>query len=189
MNDEYFRATEAYETVQGLADLVNMTLQDDDVQDFDVRWDHALLSVSEMPSDPILEGLYNPKLPNSAQLRTVMALYDQEVARDNGTPNCQQLNTAVKHRIDQMMRNRNFKARNDVVERMSVTKSQKENTANVEGKVGECFQWKSQRQSSKGDSCSFSHEPQACGNSLASHSTIKQTDGKGQKFSVWKNWN
>ena len=33
------------------------TVQNDDVQDFDVRWDHALLSVSEMPSDPILEGL------------------------------------------------------------------------------------------------------------------------------------
>ena len=41
---EYFRATGAYATVQGLADLVSMTLQDDDVQDFDVRWDHALLS-------------------------------------------------------------------------------------------------------------------------------------------------
>ena len=39
-----------------------MTLQNDDVQDFDVRWDHALLSVSEMPSDPILEGLYKSKL-------------------------------------------------------------------------------------------------------------------------------
>ena len=106
MNDEYFRATGAYETVQRLADLVSMTLQIDDVQDFDVRWDHALLSVSEMPSDPILEGLYKSKLPNSGQLRTVMALYDQEVARDNGTPNCQQLNTAVKHHIYQMMRNR-----------------------------------------------------------------------------------
>ena len=39
---EHFRATGAYETVQRLADLVSMTLQNDDVQDFDVRWDHAL---------------------------------------------------------------------------------------------------------------------------------------------------
>ena len=122
---EYFRATEAYATVQGLADLVSMTLRNDDVQDFDVRWDHALLSVSEMPSDPILEGLYKSKLQNSAQLRTVMALCDQEVAPNDGTPNYQQLKTAVKLHIDQMMRNRNFKARNDVVERCSVTKSQK----------------------------------------------------------------
>ena len=103
--------------------LVSMTLQNDDVQDFDVR---ALLSVSEMPSDPILEGLYKSKLQNSGQLRTVMALSDQEVARNNGTPNYQQLKTAVKLQIDQMMRNRNFEARNDVVERGSVTKSQKQ---------------------------------------------------------------
>ena len=58
-----------------------------------------LLSVSEMPSDPILEGLYKSKLQNSAQLRTVMALSDQEVARNNGTPNYQQLKTAVKLHI------------------------------------------------------------------------------------------
>ena len=38
--------------------------------------------------------------------------------------NDQQLKTAVKLHIDQMMRNRNFKTRNDVVERGSVTKSQ-----------------------------------------------------------------
>ena len=56
MDDEYVRATGAYEAVQGLADLVTMTLQNDNVQDFDVRWDHAQLSVSEMLSLAILEG-------------------------------------------------------------------------------------------------------------------------------------
>ena len=39
-----------------------MSLQNDDVQDFDVRLDHALLSVSEMTSDAILEGLHKSKL-------------------------------------------------------------------------------------------------------------------------------
>ena len=88
---EFFRATRVNKTVQGPADLVSMTLQNDDVQDFDVRWDHAPLSVNEMPSDPILEGLYKSKLQNFAQLRPVMALYDQEVARNNGTPNNQKI--------------------------------------------------------------------------------------------------
>ena len=44
------------------------------------------------------------------------------------------------------------------MERGAVTKSQKGKKAYVEGKVGECFQWKSNAQCSKGDSCSFSHE-------------------------------
>ena len=45
MIDEYVRATGAFETVQGLADLVSVALQNAEVQDFDVRWDHARLSI------------------------------------------------------------------------------------------------------------------------------------------------
>ena len=63
-----------------------------------------------------------------------------------------------------MMRTRNFRARNDVVERGSVTKSQKGKEAYVEMKVGECFQWKAHGQCSRGDSCNFSHDPRAPGN-------------------------
>ena len=44
-----------------------------------------------------------------------MALYDQEVARNNGTPNYQQFETAVKLHSDQTMRNRNFRVRHKVV--------------------------------------------------------------------------
>ena len=80
----YFRATRAYEAVQGLSDLFTFSLQNDDAQDFDVRWDQALLSASEMPSDVILEGLYKSKVQNSVQLQTVLALFGQETARNNG---------------------------------------------------------------------------------------------------------
>ena len=61
--------------------MFSVRLQNDDVQDFDVRWDQALLSASDMPSDVILEGLCMSKLENSVQLQTVVALYDQETAR------------------------------------------------------------------------------------------------------------
>ena len=94
-----------------------------------------------------------------------------------------------------MIRNHNFRVRNDVVERGSVTKSQKENKACVEKKVIECFQWKAHGQCSTGDSCSFSHDPLASGNkgngqgrkgrssSPASHSKAKRTDGEEHKSS------
>ena len=59
-----------------LWDLFNTRWQNDDVQDFDVRWDQALLSASGMPSDVILEGLYKWKLQDSVQLQTVLALYE-----------------------------------------------------------------------------------------------------------------
>ena len=74
---KYFRATGAstgaYGAVQGLTELLTFCLQHDDVQDFDTRWDHALLKVSEMPSFAILEGIYKSRLQNSAQLQAVTA--------------------------------------------------------------------------------------------------------------------
>ena len=86
---EYCRATGVFDAVQGLSTLFSIILQHDDVQDFDVRWDHALLSVSEVPSDVILERLYKSRLENSVQLQTLLALHDQETARSK-EPNYQQ---------------------------------------------------------------------------------------------------
>ena len=39
---QYFRATGASDAVEGLADSFTVSLQNDDVQDLDVKWDHAL---------------------------------------------------------------------------------------------------------------------------------------------------
>ena len=75
--------------------------------------------------------MYKSKLEDSVQLQTVMALCDQEMARAK-EPNYLKLKTAVKLHIDQLMRTRNFRVRNDVVERGSVTKSQKGKKAYVE---------------------------------------------------------
>ena len=47
---EHFRATRAYEAVQGLSDLFTIRLHNDDVQDFALRWDQAPLSASETPT-------------------------------------------------------------------------------------------------------------------------------------------
>ena len=157
---EHFRATGACEAVQGLSDSFSFSLQNDDVQDFDVRWDQALLSASDVPSNVILEGLYKSKLQDSVQLQTVLALCDQETVRNNGQTNYVRLKTAVKLHIDQMMRTRNFRVRSDVVERGAVTKSEKGKKANVERKVGKYFQWKAHGQRSKGNSCSFGHDKQ-----------------------------
>ena len=65
MIHEQFRTTGAYEAVQRLSNLFSISLQSDDVLDFYVRWDHALLSASQMSSDKILEGPYKSKLEKS----------------------------------------------------------------------------------------------------------------------------
>ena len=40
-----------------LADLFSVTSRDDNIREFDTRWDEVLLSMSKLPSDDILESL------------------------------------------------------------------------------------------------------------------------------------
>ena len=60
------------------SDLFSISSHGDDIQDFDTRWDQALLSTSEVPNDSILESLYKMRLRQSVQLQTVLAMYEEE---------------------------------------------------------------------------------------------------------------
>ena len=95
---EHFRAIGA---VQGLSDLFNIRLQNDIVQDFDVRWDKALQSASETPTEMVLDGLHKSTLQVSVQPQSVLALHDQETTRNNGQPSCQRLKASVRLHVDQ----------------------------------------------------------------------------------------
>ena len=75
-----FRATGAH------ADLFSVTLHDDNIQEFDARWDEVLLSMSKIPSDEILESLYKLRIRESDQLKTVLELYDMEIHRKTSVP-------------------------------------------------------------------------------------------------------
>ena len=74
-----FRVTGAHHTVLDYADLFSVALHDDKIQKLDTRWDEVLLSMSKIPSDDILESLYKLRICESAQLKTVLELYDMEI--------------------------------------------------------------------------------------------------------------
>ena len=93
------------------ADLFSVTLRDDNVQDFDTRWDEVLLPMSKIPSDDVLVILCKLKIRESDQLKTVLELYDMEIHQNISMPNYQKLKTMVKRSIDQKLRLRNFDAR------------------------------------------------------------------------------
>ena len=66
---DYFRVTGAHDAVLDYADLFSVTLHDDNIQEFDTRWDEVLLSVAKIPSDEILESLYKLRIRESHQLK------------------------------------------------------------------------------------------------------------------------
>ena len=137
--------------------LFSVTLHDDNIQEFDTRWDEVLLSMSKTPSDDILESLYEFTVRGSTQLKTVLDMYDMEIHQKISMPNYQKLKTIVKKSSNQKLRLRNFDARHERIEAGAVVKNRK-GLIGVEGGKGICYQWKEEGQCSKGDQCSFWHE-------------------------------
>ena len=65
--------TGAQEAVLDFTNLFDISSHGDDLQDFDTRWDQALLSTSEVPKDSVLERLYMMRIRESDQIQTVLA--------------------------------------------------------------------------------------------------------------------
>ena len=65
----------AHHTVLDDADLFSATLHEDNIQEFDTRWDEVRLSMSKYPSDDILESLYKLRIREYSQLQTVFCTF------------------------------------------------------------------------------------------------------------------
>ena len=121
---EYFRVIGANDSVENYADLFTVVLRNDDIQDFDSKWDGILLSMTKIPHDDILEGLYKLRIRESGKLMTVLELYDLEIHQKKAGPDYHRLKTMVKRSIEQNLRTKNFEARNGNYETNAVVKNQ-----------------------------------------------------------------
>ena len=148
-NFDYFRVTGTHGTVLNNADLFYVTLHDDNIQEFDTRWDEVLLSMSKIPSNDVLESLYKLRIRESDQLKTVLELYDMENHQKISLPNHQKLKTVVKKRPDQKLRLRNCDARHVRIETGAV------GLRGVQGGKCICYPWKDEGQCSKGKPMQF----------------------------------
>ena len=121
---EYFRVTGANDSVKNYADLFTIVLRNHDIQEFDSTCDGILLSMTKVPPDDILEGLYKLRIRESEKLKTVLELYNLEIHQKKAGLDYHRLKTMVKRRIEQNLRIRNVEARNRIYERSAVVKNQ-----------------------------------------------------------------
>ena len=81
-----------------------------------------------------------------------------EIHQKKAGPDYHRLKTMVKRSIEQDLRIKNFEARNGNYETNAVVKNQ--GTKQREQRsLGDCWQWESNGQCSRGDDCSFRHDP------------------------------
>ena len=103
---EYFGVTGANDSVENFADLFTVSLRNDDIQEFDSKWDGILLLMTKIPPDDILEGLYKLRIRESEKLKTVLDLYNMEIHQKKAGPDYHRLKTKVKRSIEQKFERR-----------------------------------------------------------------------------------
>ena len=162
------RVTGTHDFVENCTDLFTIALRNDDIQDFDSKWDGILLSMTKIPHDHILEGLYELRIRESHKLKTVLELYDLETHQKKLGPDYHRLKTMVNRSIEQEIRNKNFGARSGNFEKNAVVKNQ-ETKQRVQGTLGDCWQWETNGQCVKRDNCSFRHDTNKRGKSSPSN--------------------
>ena len=113
--------------------------------------------MTKITSDDILEGLYKLSIRVYEKLKTVLEVYNVEIHQKKAGPDCHRFKTMVKRSIEQNLRIKNFEARNGNYERNAVVKNQrmKQREQII---LGDCWQWKTNGQCSRGDNCIFRHD-------------------------------
>ena len=111
----------------------------------------------EIPPDDILEELYKLRIRESETLKTVLELYDLEIHQKKIGPDYHRLKTMVKRSIEQEIRKKKFGDRNGNYERNAVVKNSG-TKRRVQRSLGDCWQWETNGQCSRGGNCSFRHD-------------------------------
>ena len=96
-----FRVTGTHVALLDCSNLFSISFRGDDVQGFDTRWDEVSLLIHPVPSDDLLESLYEMCIRGSDQVNTVLDFYEQDVEQDNSQPGYLKLKTVVKRCLDQ----------------------------------------------------------------------------------------
>ena len=163
-------------------DLFTIVLRNDVFQEFDIKWDGILLSMTKIPHDDILEGLYKLRIRKCGKLKTVLELYDLETHQKKLGPDYHRLKAMVKRSIEQEIRNKNFGARSGNFEKNAVVKNQG-TKQRVQRILGDCWQWETNgSMRGKGNNCSFRHDMNKRGKSSPSNpspnSFMRQSERK-----------
>ena len=108
---ENYRVTGVRDIVLDYADLFALTLQNDDVQDFDKRWDEILLPMIKIITYDVLKNSYKLRIREFDQLKTVVELYEMVIHQKVSKPAYQRLKIKVKRTTEQQIKSRNFQAR------------------------------------------------------------------------------
>ena len=155
---EHFRVTGANDSVENYADLFLVVLQNDNIQEFDTKCDEILLSMTQIPSDDILENLYNLRIRESEKVKTVLKLYKYGDSSEESRTWLSQIEDDGKKEVSSRIWERIILRPETEVLKQAPWSRIRGIKQREQRSLGDCWQWKANGQCSKGDNCSFRHD-------------------------------
>ena len=168
---DQFRVTGTHDSVENYTDLFTIGLRNDEFMNSILSGTEYLLSMTKIPHDDILEGLYKLRIRESEKLKTVLELYDLETHQKKLGPDYHRLKATMKRSIQQEIRNKTFGARSGNFEKNAVVKNQG-TKQRVQRILEDCWQWETNGQCAKGSNCSFRHDMNKRGKSSPSNPSL-----------------
>ena len=166
---DHFRVTGTHDSVENYMPTCSLSVYEMTIFGNSIQSGTGiLLSMTKIPPDDILEGLYKLRIRESEKLKTVLELYDLETHQKKLGPDYYRLKTMVKRSIEQEIRIKNFGARSGNFEKNAVVKNQG-TKQRVQRILGDCWHWEPNGQCVKGDNCSFRHDMNKRGKSSPSN--------------------
>ena len=153
---EYFRVTGANDSVENYADLFTIGLRNDDIQEFDSKWDGKVIINDENPTWWYLGRIVQIKNTRVGELKTVLELYDLEIHQKKIGPDHHRLKTMVKRSIEQDIRNKIFAPETEIMKETPWSRIRNKTACTKNS--WRLWQWESNGQCSGGDNCSCRHD-------------------------------
>ena len=103
---DYFRVTGSHDSVENYTDLFTIVLRNDDIQEFDSKWDENIIVYDENPAWWHLGRIVQIKNTRVWETRRpLLELYDLETHQKKLGPDYHRLKAMVKRSIEQEIRN------------------------------------------------------------------------------------
>ena len=170
-------------------ELINVHLRGDNLQQFENDWNNMILNVRSLHEEAFLESVFRKQLEKSEQLKSVMALYQQDYTQRGEKKSYQKLKDMLRVHLEKKLLDKNKNALSNNLDGKALAGNKgggkKNGQPSDNARTGDCRQWRNEGKCSRGSNCPWkaSHTDEKKGGRDRSPSTTRKSKGKGKSDS------
>ena len=140
--------------IREFQDFINLELRGDNLSQFVALWDKCLLTMTNLPTQDIMESTFRSQIVKSDKLKEVMKMYKWEINQKDAKPSYESLRRMVDTYIETSRLDKAIKESDNPKKYGSAVRS-----APGPKEEKPCRHWSAKGACQRGDTCAFWHDP------------------------------